>query len=88
LGGTTKQGASGDSLSHSFFLLMQSGIFSRSSTWSKRMCSMPYVGGIATDVIAQRYKAGESIAELADDYDRSQGEIEEAIRCELYREAA
>jgi uncharacterized protein (DUF433 family) len=44
--------------------------------------------GIATDVIAQRYKAGESIAELANDYDRSQGEIEEAIRCELYREAA
>ena len=44
--------------------------------------------GIATDVIAQRYKAGESIAELADDYDRSQSEIEEAIRCELYREAA
>jgi len=44
--------------------------------------------GIATDVIAQRYKAGESIAELANDYDRSQNEIEEAIRCELYREAA
>jgi len=44
--------------------------------------------GIATDVIAQRYKAGESIAALADDYDRSQSEIEEAIRCELYREAA
>lgn len=44
--------------------------------------------GIATDVIAQRYKAGESIAELADDYDRSQSESEDAIRCELYREAA
>jgi uncharacterized protein (DUF433 family) len=44
--------------------------------------------GIATDVIAKRYKAGDSIAELADDYDRSQSEIEEAIRCELYREAA
>jgi len=44
--------------------------------------------GIATAVIAQRYKAGESIAELADDYDRSQSEIEEAIRCEFYREAA
>jgi uncharacterized protein (DUF433 family) len=44
--------------------------------------------GIATDVIAQRYKAGESIAELADDYDRSPSGIEEAIRCELYQEAA
>ena len=44
--------------------------------------------GIATAVIAQRYKAGESIAELADDYDRSQSEIEEAIRCEFHREAA
>jgi uncharacterized protein (DUF433 family) len=39
-------------------------------------------------VIAQRYNAGESITELADDYDRSQSEIEEAIRCKLYREAA
>jgi uncharacterized protein (DUF433 family) len=44
--------------------------------------------GIATDVVAKRYKAGDSIATLADDYDRSQSEIEEAIRCELYREAA
>jgi uncharacterized protein (DUF433 family) len=44
--------------------------------------------GIATAVIAQRYKAGESIAELADDYDRRQSEIEEVIRCEFYREAA
>lgn len=44
--------------------------------------------GIATAVIAQRYKAGESIAELADNYDRSYSEIEEAIRCEFHREAA
>ena len=44
--------------------------------------------GIATTVIAQRYKAGESIAELAEDYGRSRSEIEEAIRCELWLEAA
>ncbi len=44
--------------------------------------------GIATTIIAQRYKAGESIEELADDYGRSRSEIEEAIRCELWLDAA
>ncbi len=44
--------------------------------------------GIATAVIAERYKAGESIQELAHDYGRQGLEIEEAIRCELYAEAA
>lgn len=39
--------------------------------------------GLATEIIAERYKAGESVEELADDYRRSQKEIEEAIRCEL-----
>lgn len=39
--------------------------------------------GIPTLVIADRYKAGDSIAELARDYNRPQEEIEEAIRCEL-----
>jgi uncharacterized protein (DUF433 family) len=39
--------------------------------------------GIPTEIIAERYKAGESIHELAEDYDRSREEIEEAIRCEL-----
>lgn len=39
--------------------------------------------GIPTLVIADRYKAGESIADLARDYDRPQAQIEEAIRCEL-----
>ncbi len=39
--------------------------------------------GIPTEVIAERYKAGESMDELAEDYDRSRPEIEEAIRCEL-----
>ena len=44
--------------------------------------------GIATTIIAQRYKAGASIAELAEDYGRSRSEIEEAIRCELWLDAA
>lgn len=44
--------------------------------------------GIATAVLAERYKAGDSIDELAEDYGRSRSEIEEAIRCELYLEAA
>ena len=39
--------------------------------------------GLATGLIAERYKAGESVHDLARDYDRSEGEIEEAIRCEL-----
>ena len=44
--------------------------------------------GIPTAVIAERYKAGESIDELAGDYGRGPSEIEEAIRCELWLEAA
>jgi len=44
--------------------------------------------GIPTAVLAERFKAGESIEELADDYQRERLEIQEAIRCELYREAA
>ena len=44
--------------------------------------------GIATAIIAERYKAGESIDELAQDYGRHSPEIEEAIRCELQVEAA
>ena len=39
--------------------------------------------GLATGLIAERYKAGESVRELARDYERSEKEIEEAIRCEL-----
>ena len=39
--------------------------------------------GIPTSVIADRYKAGESVDQLAKDYDRERPEIEEAIRCEL-----
>ena len=43
---------------------------------------------IATAVIAERYKAGDSVDELADDYGCVRLEIEEAIRCELRIEAA
>ncbi|MXW44915.1 MAG: DUF433 domain-containing protein [Gammaproteobacteria bacterium] len=39
--------------------------------------------GLATELIAERYKAGESIAVLAQDYERENAEIEEAVRCEL-----
>ena len=39
--------------------------------------------GLATQVIAERYKAGESVRDLARDYERKAAEIEEAIRCEL-----
>ena len=43
---------------------------------------------IPTEVIYQRFEAGESIEQLADDYGRTPSEIEEAIRCEHYGEAA
>ena len=41
--------------------------------------------GIPTALVAERYKAGESIDELAEDYGRSRKEIEEAIRASLAR---
>lgn len=44
--------------------------------------------GIRTAIVAERYKAGESIEELAKDYGRKSLDIEEAIRCELAVEAA
>lgn len=44
--------------------------------------------GIPTAVVASRYKAGESIQELATDYGHGRDEIEEAIRCELQEIAA
>ena len=40
------------------------------------------VSAVPTAVIADRYKAGESIAELADDYGEDPLNIEEAVRCE------
>ena len=43
---------------------------------------------IPTAIIAERYKAGESVDDLADDYGRKRLEIEEAIRCELAERAA
>jgi uncharacterized protein (DUF433 family) len=44
--------------------------------------------GIRTALVAERYKAGESIQELSKDYGRERLDIEEAIRCELSVEAA
>ncbi len=44
--------------------------------------------GIPTAVIAERYKAGDSMDDLATDYGRTRLEIEEAVRCELQLEAA
>ena len=38
---------------------------------------------IPTEEIAERFRAGDSFAELADEYGRPEREIEEAIRCEL-----
>jgi len=43
--------------------------------------------GIPTAVIADRFRAGESIASIAGDYDRTEAEIEEAIRYETVRVA-
>ena len=39
--------------------------------------------GVPTSTVAERYKAGESVDELAEDYDLKRTQIEEAIRCEL-----
>jgi uncharacterized protein (DUF433 family) len=39
--------------------------------------------GVATDIVAERYKAGESMDELAQDYGCERGQVEEAVRCEL-----
>lgn len=44
--------------------------------------------GIPTVIVAERYKAGESVGQLSADYGRSNLDIEEAIRCELELEAA
>ena len=39
--------------------------------------------GIVTDILKERYKAGDSIEDLAFDYDCDRLSLEEAIRCEL-----
>ncbi|MBW3564896.1 MAG: DUF433 domain-containing protein [Acidobacteria bacterium] len=39
--------------------------------------------GVPTAIVAERFKAGESFAELSDDYGIEQAMIEDAIRCEL-----
>lgn len=44
--------------------------------------------GIPTAIIAERYKAGDSIASLAKDYAQDKAKIEDALRCELRADAA
>lgn len=39
--------------------------------------------GIRTDILIERFSAGEPIDALAQDYGRSRAEIEEVVRCEL-----
>jgi uncharacterized protein (DUF433 family) len=39
--------------------------------------------GIRTEVVIERFSAGERIEDLAEDYGRSPAEIEEVVRCEL-----
>jgi uncharacterized protein (DUF433 family) len=39
--------------------------------------------GVSTNIVAERFKAGESADELAQDYGCAREKIEEAIRCEL-----
>ncbi|MCY3776310.1 MAG: DUF433 domain-containing protein [Candidatus Aminicenantes bacterium] len=39
--------------------------------------------GLTTQIIAERYKAGESVSQLAQDYGRDESEIQEALRCEI-----
>ena len=43
---------------------------------------------VSTAEVADRYKAGDSITDLVQDYGRTAPEIEEAIRCELNLKAA
>ena len=44
--------------------------------------------GVPTAVLADRFKAGDSLADLAQDHDTSTQVIEEAIRCQLSRREA
>jgi len=43
---------------------------------------------VPTAVLADRFKAGDTLVQLAEDYDTSPQNIEEALRCELERKAA
>ena len=43
---------------------------------------------IPVEIIIERYRAGETISELTGDYECNQEKIEEAIRCQLWEQAA
>jgi uncharacterized protein (DUF433 family) len=72
--------------------------FTRSNTSSKAFVTIdPLVSfgrpvlrdrAVPTAVLADRFKAGEGISELAADFEVSRDVIEDAIRCELERTAA
>lgn len=78
--------------------------FTRSRRWSAEESAQPRVvtmdpriefgrpilraSAVPTAVVADRYKAGESVAALAEDYAEDPLNIEEAIRCELPAKAA
>jgi len=44
--------------------------------------------GVPTAILADRFKAGDTLSDLATDYDASTEAIEEALRCEFDRQAA
>lgn len=41
----------------------------------------PMIRGVRIEIIVSRFRGGESIMSLADDYKIKSGEVEEAIRC-------
>ena len=44
--------------------------------------------GIPTAIVAERFRAEESLEQLADDYERTREETEEALHCEFFSDAA
>jgi uncharacterized protein (DUF433 family) len=80
------------------YLLPSSQLVLAGDSWIKNLVIDPRISygqptlagtGIPTDMLASRYKAGESIDELAEDYSCDRLQIEAAIRCELaFQQAA
>jgi len=54
-------------------------------SWYDNLVAQPIV---QVQVLADRFKAGDTLQEIASDYGTSTQDIEEAIRCELDRRAA
>ena len=49
---------------------------------------LPTVEGVSTAVLVERFRAGESLRDLSEDYGLSVSDIEEAIRCESWERVA